>query len=99
MMKVIFDDLAKEELQEQICMVEKHLEEKSISYLLAATSSLLKLSRPKMWIDYDKTVDVLYVHFEEHPASTYSEMRDDGVIFDYREDALVGLTILEASHR
>jgi uncharacterized protein YuzE len=52
-----------------------------------------------MWLDYDAESDVLYIHFEEKPASTHSEMRDDGIILDYRGNQLVGLTILEASLR
>lgn len=52
-----------------------------------------------MWLDYDEEADVLYLHFEEKPSSTHSEMRDDGIIFDYKGRRLVGVTILEASHR
>ena len=52
-----------------------------------------------MWLDYDADADVRYLHFEEKPSSTHSEMRDDGIILDYRDDDVVGLTILEASHR
>jgi uncharacterized protein YuzE len=52
-----------------------------------------------MWLDYDMEVDVLYLHFEENPASTHSEMRDDGIILDYRDDTLVGLTVLDVSLR
>ena len=80
-------------------MATEILEEKSISHLLKATANLIKLPKTKMWIDYDTEADVLYLHFEEKPASTHSEMRDDGIILDYRGDQLVGLTILEASQR
>jgi uncharacterized protein YuzE len=52
-----------------------------------------------MWLDYDEEVDALYVHFEDKPCSTRSQMRDDGVILDYRGRRLVGVTILEASQR
>jgi uncharacterized protein YuzE len=52
-----------------------------------------------MWLDYDQLADVLYLHFEEPPASTHSEMREDGIIVDYRGNQIVGLTILEASTR
>jgi uncharacterized protein YuzE len=52
-----------------------------------------------MWLDYDAEADVLYLHFEEKPASTHSEMLDEGIILDYRDNRLVGLTILEASRR
>ena len=75
------------------------LEEKAIAYLLEATANLVKLPKTHMWLDYDREADVLYLHFEEKPASNHSEMRDDGIIFDYRDDRLVGLTILEASQR
>jgi uncharacterized protein YuzE len=75
------------------------LEEKTIVYLLEATANLVKLPKTQMWLDYDREADVLYLHFEEKPASNHSEMRDDGIIFDYQDDHLVGLTILEASRR
>lgn len=80
-------------------MVTGILEEPNISYLLKAVSNLIRLPKTKMWLDYDVEVDVLYLHFEEKPTSTHSEMREDGIILDYRDDALVGLTVLEASRR
>lgn len=62
-------------------------------------ADLAKSPARKMWLDYDDAVDVLYVHFEETPASDHSEMGDDGIILDYRDQNLVGLTILDASQR
>jgi uncharacterized protein YuzE len=52
-----------------------------------------------MWLDYDEEADVLYVHFADEVNSTHSEMGEDGIIFDYKGQDLVGVTILEASHR
>jgi uncharacterized protein YuzE len=80
-------------------MAKEVLEEKSLGYLLKAVSHLVKLPKTHMWLDYDAEADVLYVHFEEKPSSTHSEMRNDGIIFDYKGRRLVGLTILEASRR
>jgi uncharacterized protein YuzE len=80
-------------------MVATFLEEKNIGYLLKAMVNFIKLPLTKMWLDYDAEADVLYVHFEEKPNSTHSEIREDGIILDYRDNILVGLTILEASHR
>ncbi len=80
-------------------MVTGILDEQNMGYLLKAVVNLIKLPKTKMWLDYDMEVDVLYLHFEEKPASTHSEMRDDGIILDYRDDTLVGLTVLEASQR
>jgi uncharacterized protein YuzE len=73
--------------------------EENIDYLLKATANFIKLPQTKMWLDYDVEADVLYLHFEEKPTSTHSEMREDGIILDYQDDLLVGLTVLEASQR
>lgn len=75
------------------------LEKKSMSHLLKAVSHLVQLPQTHMWLDYDEEADVLYVHFEDQPSSTRSQMRDDGVILDYKGRRLVGVTILEASQR
>lgn len=80
-------------------MAKEVLEEKTINNLLKAVSHLVKLPKTRMWLDYDAEADVLYLHFEEEQGSTLSEMRDDGIILDYEGSRLVGLTILEASHR
>ncbi len=75
------------------------LKEKDISTLLKAVTQLVKLPEKHMWLDYDDKADVLYLHFEEKPQSTHSEMRDDGIILDYADKRLVGLTITDASRR
>lgn len=80
-------------------MAKEVLEEKSINFLLKAIAQLVKLPKTRMWLDYDPEADVLYIHFEDKPSSTHSEMRDDGIMLDYRGNRLVGLTVLEASRR
>ena len=80
-------------------MVTELLERNNIEYLFKATANFIKLPKTKMWLDYDAEADVLYLHFEEKPLSTHSEMRDDGIILDYDDDRLVGMTVLEASSR
>lgn len=60
---------------------------------------MAQLTKNHMWLDYDEEADVLYLHFEEQPRSTRSQMRDDGIILDYKGRRLVGVTILEASQR
>lgn len=66
---------------------------------LKTLANFIKLPAKKMWLDYDAEVDLLYAHFEDRPASTHSEMTEEGIILDYKDDQLVGLTILEASQR
>jgi uncharacterized protein YuzE len=80
-------------------MARETIEEQSLMDLLQAASSLVKLPKRHMWLDYDAEADVLYLHFTEKPCSTHSEMRDDGIILDYRGNRLVGLTILDVSCR
>ena len=80
-------------------MVTKLLKEPNLEYLFKATANFVKLPTTKMWLDYDAEADVLYIHFEDKPTTTHSEMQENGIILDYRDDLLVGLTVLEASQR
>ena len=80
-------------------MAKEAIAEKNVSHLLKAVPHLVQLPKHRMWLDYDEEADVLYLHFVEHPSSTHSEMRDDGLILDYEGQDLVGVTVLEASHR
>jgi hypothetical protein len=63
-------------------MATEILEEKSVRHLLNAAANLVRLPKTHMWLDYDSEADVLYLHFEEKPNSTHSEMRDGGIILD-----------------
>ncbi len=80
-------------------MAKEVLEKKSLEHLLKAVSHLIRLPKRRMRLDYDEEADVLYVHFRDKVASTHSEMQENGVILDYRGNALVGVTVLEASRR
>ncbi len=80
-------------------MAKESIAEKSLGHLLKAVAHLVQLPRHRMWLDYDEEVDVLYVHFVDNPSSTHSEMRENGVIFDYKGKELVGVTVMDASHR
>ena len=59
----------------------------------------VKLPETKMWIDYDKEAEVLYISFKRPQKATDSEMLENGVLLRYKEKELVGITILEASKR
>jgi uncharacterized protein YuzE len=58
---------------------------------------IIRLPETKMWIDYDKEADVLYISFKRPQQATDSEMLDNGVLLRYRGDELIGITVLEAS--
>ncbi len=80
-------------------MVAELLNTQNMQYVFNVMTNFIKLPATKLWLDYDAAADVVYLHFVEHPASTHSAMRDDGIILDYQDEQLVGLTILEASQR
>ena len=51
------------------------------------------------WVDYDEDADVLYISFDRPQKATDSIMSDDGVLLRYRDEQLVGVTILDVSRR
>jgi uncharacterized protein YuzE len=64
--------------------------------ILEAAAHFLKLGAKKLWLDYDEEADVLYVGFRRPQKATDSRMEGD-LIYHYRDEELVGVTILHAS--
>lgn len=60
---------------------------------------LLQLPSRHLWVDYDEVGDVLYISFEKPQQATDSMMGEDGNVYHYRGDQIVGVTILHASKR
>ncbi|MBI1928683.1 DUF2283 domain-containing protein [Candidatus Poribacteria bacterium] len=58
---------------------------------------LLQLPTKRLYTTYDEEVDVLYISFEKPPRATHSEMRDDGVLLNFRNQELIGITLFDAS--
>jgi uncharacterized protein YuzE len=50
-------------------------------------------------VDYDEEGDVLYLSFEKPQQATDSVMGEDGNVYHYRGERVVGVTILHASRR
>ena len=61
----------------------------SIPYLLMAPSK-------RIWIDYDDEADVLYISFYK-PQKANDSIMEDNVIHHYRDEKLVGITVLRAA--
>jgi uncharacterized protein YuzE len=80
-------------------MAKDVMKEKVIREVFKATPHLLKFPVGRMWIDYDKKADVLYISFKRPQKATESEMLKSGILVRYRGNEIVGLTILEASKR
>jgi len=58
---------------------------------------LMEFPTERYYVDYDKDADVLYISFERPQKATETEVSEEGVLLRYREDKLVGITILNAS--
>lgn len=80
-------------------MAKEVLSKETLNEVFQATSHILRFPVTKMWTDYDREADVLYVSFKRPQKATDSEMLDNGVILRYRDDELVGVTVLDASKR
>ena len=62
-------------------------------------SDLLRLPSTHVWSDYDDEADVLYLSFEKPQCADDSMMEDDGNIYHYRKNHLVGITLPNARQR
>lgn len=72
---------------------------KTLKEITEMVSHFIKLPETRMWMDYDKDADVLYISFKRPQRATDSEMLENGVLLRYKGDELVGITILDASKR
>ncbi len=48
---------------------------------------------------YDADADVLYINFRKGVAADDSELTDEDVIVRYKDDQVIGYTVLHASRR
>jgi uncharacterized protein YuzE len=80
-------------------MEKRTVKDKFLKEVFSATPHLLKFPEKKMWIDYDQEADVLYISFKRPQKATDSKMLDNGILLRYKEDKLVGITVLDASKR
>lgn len=60
---------------------------------------VLSLPARQVWTEYDTDADVLYISFRKPQQANDSIMEDDGDIYHYRDDELVGITVLNASKK
>jgi uncharacterized protein YuzE len=59
---------------------------------------IFKIPFNRIWIDYDKEADVLYISFRKPQQANDSIMEDD-IIYHYHDKELVGMTILHAKNK
>jgi len=74
------------------------IEPPSTEELLALAATRVKLPDAPLELDYQDDVDTLYISLKKNANPTHSETKlDDSVIYDYENDTLVGIEILDIS--
>ena len=58
---------------------------------------VLALPARQMWTEYDDEADVLYISFRKPQQANDSVIEDDGNVYHYHDEELVGITVLNAS--
>jgi uncharacterized protein YuzE len=79
--------------------MEKTVTPKISNSVFQAVPFLIDFPTQRFWVDYDREADVLYISFQRPQKATDSKMTDDGILLRYRNNKLVGITVLEASPR
>lgn len=79
--------------------MEKSLDSQIVNSLSQVISLLRHLPAKRFWVDYDSEADVLYISLQRPQKATDTKMTDDGILLRYRDDQLVGITVLDASTR
>lgn len=67
--------------------------------VLQAIPMLVDFPQQRFWVDYDREADVLYISFRRPQTADDSIMTEEGILLRYRQEELVGLTVLDASER
>jgi uncharacterized protein YuzE len=67
--------------------------------VLQAIPMLVDFPRQRFWVDYDREAEVLYISFRRPQSADDSIMTDEGILMRYRQEELVGVTVLDASTR
>jgi len=80
-------------------MAKATLSSEVMQEVFKAAPHLLKFPAHRLWIDYDEEVDMLYISFDRPQNASDSQMLENGVVLRYKDDKIVGITILDASAR
>lgn len=67
--------------------------------VLKAIPKLVDFPQERFWVDYDREADVLYISFRRPQSADDSIMTDEGILLRYRQEELVGVTVLDAAER
>jgi uncharacterized protein YuzE len=64
-----------------------------------AVPLLIDFPAERFAVDYDREADVFYLSFQRPQKATDTAQIDEGILLRYRDEQLVGITVLDASTR
>ncbi|MBC8184172.1 DUF2283 domain-containing protein [candidate division KSB1 bacterium] len=70
-----------------------------INHSLAIASSVVNLPDERMWINYDREADVMYLSFRKPQRATKTIETEDDILIRKDGNKIVGITIMNASTR
>lgn len=70
-----------------------------VKKILNIVPDLIEMHHSKIWTDYDKEADVLYINFKKSSHADDSKITDDDIIIRYEKGDIIGITITYASKR
>ena len=59
--------------------------------------AIISMNQSHIWFDFDKSADVLYISYQKPQNANDSIMEDDNLIYNYCDDKIVGITVLNVS--
>jgi len=72
--------------------------EKTIDKMMDIIPYLTSIPYRKIWVDYDKEADVIYMNFTYPPEAVEHEEYEEGIIKNYNKlGDLVGITVIAVS--
>ena len=72
---------------------------KAVTGAVALAGQLAHFPASKLWLDHDAEADVLYISLRRPQKATETVETENGALLHYRNEELVGITVLEASKR
>ncbi len=77
----------------------KNKAEDFVKRCMTMAADIINLPVERMWIDYDREADVLYLSFRKPKRAKETIETDDDILIRKDGKEIVGLTILHASTR
>jgi uncharacterized protein YuzE len=73
---------------------------KAVASALALAKQVRNFPGSNLSLDYDQEADVLYISLQRPQRATETiDLDDKGILLHYRNQDLVGITVLDASRR